>query len=67
MTPLKVLLEFAQRGLAAQRAADAAIAEAARARPSFQCPQCQRVSFNPHDVEHRYCGFCHEFNPQGTR
>jgi hypothetical protein len=28
---------------------------------SYQCPECQRVSFNPHDVEQRYCGHCHVF------
>lgn len=29
--------------------------------PTFQCPHCSRVSFNRADVEHRYCGACHEF------
>jgi hypothetical protein len=29
--------------------------------PSLVCPQCGRVSHNPHDVAQRYCGFCHVF------
>lgn len=29
--------------------------------PSFSCPNCKRVSYNTKDVEHRYCGGCHEF------
>lgn len=27
--------------------------------PSITCPDCQKVSFHPRDVEQRYCGFCH--------
>jgi hypothetical protein len=27
----------------------------------FTCPRCSRISFNPHDLEQRYCGACHEF------
>lgn len=30
--------------------------------PHFECPQCKKVSYNPHDVEHRYCGWCHVFH-----
>jgi hypothetical protein len=29
--------------------------------PAIQCLVCGRVSHNPHDIEHRYCGFCHHF------
>jgi transcriptional regulator with XRE-family HTH domain len=29
--------------------------------PHFICPRCGAVSFNPHDVKHRYCGRCHAF------
>lgn len=28
---------------------------------AYQCPRCHRVSYNPHDLEHRYCGACHQF------
>lgn len=28
---------------------------------SFVCPRCLAQSFNPHDIEHRYCGRCHMF------
>jgi uncharacterized OB-fold protein len=24
------------------------------------CGTCGRVSFNPNDLDHRYCGHCHE-------
>lgn len=30
----------------------------------FQCPECQRVSHNPHDADQRYCGACHKFFSQ---
>lgn len=29
--------------------------------PSFTCPKCSAVSYNPNDVRERYCGACHEF------
>jgi len=29
--------------------------------PQFQCPKCGRVSYNPNDAFHRYCGACHSF------
>lgn len=28
---------------------------------TFVCPDCGAVSHNPNDIEHRYCGRCHEF------
>lgn len=28
---------------------------------TFRCPLCGCISFNPHDIEHNYCGFCHMF------
>lgn len=27
--------------------------------PSIRCPRCGRTSYNPGDIEHRYCGYCH--------
>lgn len=27
--------------------------------PSIVCPECAMESFNPKDVEERYCGNCH--------
>jgi hypothetical protein len=29
--------------------------------PSIKCPRCGAVSYNPNDVEYRYCGWCHRF------
>lgn len=29
--------------------------------PSFTCPRCGAVSFNPNDMANRYCGRCHDF------
>lgn len=26
------------------------------------CHKCGRVSYNSNDVEHRYCGHCHQFH-----
>jgi hypothetical protein len=31
---------------------------------AFICPQCSAVSYNPKDVEYRYCVVCHEFFPK---
>ncbi len=31
------------------------------AQPSFTCPNCGAVSHNRNDVEHQYCGACHQF------
>lgn len=28
--------------------------------PYIHCLKCHRTSYNPHDIAHRYCGFCHE-------
>lgn len=28
---------------------------------SFSCPRCGAVSYNLNDVEHGYCGRCHDF------
>jgi hypothetical protein len=33
-------------------------------RPMFTCPKCGRISHNPNDLAHRYCGACHEFFPE---
>ena len=29
--------------------------------PSFRCPRCGAVSYNPNDIRERYCGRCHVF------
>jgi|HubBroStandDraft_4_1064222.scaffolds.fasta_scaffold00038_77 hypothetical protein len=29
--------------------------------PCFVCPRCLAQSFNPRDIEHRYCGRCRKF------
>lgn len=29
---------------------------------SITCKTCNLTSFNPNDVEHRYCGKCHAFH-----
>lgn len=34
----------------------------AAAPPSITCPRCHLVSYNPSDVQERYCGFCHRFH-----
>ena len=48
-----------------------AIAEGERrrdaGRPSYTCPRCGAVSFNPHDSSERYCGRCHQFEERRTR
>lgn len=31
------------------------------ATPSFTCPRCGAVSYNPNDIRERYCGRCHVF------
>lgn len=28
----------------------------------YECPFCDRISFNPHDIAHRYCGACHRYH-----
>lgn len=37
-----------------------AIIEVGTAR-GIWCGRCQRVSFNPRDVDEKYCGVCHVF------
>lgn len=27
----------------------------------YTCPHCGRVSHNPNDLAHRYCGACHRY------
>lgn len=29
--------------------------------PSITCPNCQRKSFHPQDINEGYCGFCRAF------
>src|SRR5262245_6021800 len=30
-------------------------------RPTFVCPDCGFVSYNPNDIREQYCGLCHTF------
>ena len=30
----------------------------------YLCPTCKMKSYNPKDIEHRYCGYCHRFEDQ---
>jgi hypothetical protein len=32
--------------------------------PSIECPKCRRISYNPHDIQQRYCGACHQYHDQ---
>jgi hypothetical protein len=48
-------------GLCALIAKTMEIGSALDGKPSFVCPRCRAQSFNPHDIEHRYCGRCHMF------
>lgn len=29
---------------------------------SITCPRCRLTSYNPNDIEHKYCGNCHQFH-----
>ena len=29
---------------------------------SYKCQHCGTVSRNPHDIEKKYCGYCHRFS-----
>jgi ribosomal protein S27AE len=29
--------------------------------PHYTCPRCSAVSYNPNDIDSKYCGRCHEF------
>jgi hypothetical protein len=31
---------------------------------TYTCPRCGRVSYNPHDLAHRYCGACKRFEDE---
>lgn len=35
--------------------------------PSFTCPACGKTSYNPNDIKHQYCGFCHTFPEMRTK
>ena len=28
---------------------------------SITCPKCKKTSYNPNDIAHGYCGFCHDW------
>lgn len=30
--------------------------------PSYHCPHCGAISFNPNDIRERYCGKCHLYD-----
>lgn len=34
--------------------------------PSITCPRCGRTSYNPTDIEERYCGACDLYHDQMT-
>lgn len=34
--------------------------------PSFTCPRCSAVSYNPNDFKHQYCGNCKMFMGTST-
>lgn len=34
--------------------------------PSFRCPVCDAVSYNPNDVAAGYCGRCHDWTGVGS-
>ena len=34
-------------------------------RPSFTCPRCRSVSYNPNDIREGYCGRCHDWTDTG--
>lgn len=29
----------------------------------IKCLCCQMISYNPNDIEYKYCGNCHQFHP----
>jgi len=35
--------------------------------PNITCPVCKMTSYHPKDIEHGYCGNCHDYtaNPDG--
>ncbi|MEV6400936.1 hypothetical protein AB0M39_40195 [Streptomyces sp. NPDC051907] len=35
-------------------------------RPSNTCPDCQRTSWHPGDVQNGYCGWCHWWTSDPT-
>ncbi len=35
---------------------------ATKPQPSITCPRCGMTSYNPNDIEQRYCGNCHMFH-----
>ena len=35
--------------------------------PSIRCPRCGMRSYNPHDIDQRYCGNCHAFHADLVR
>lgn len=34
--------------------------------PSITHLVCEKTSYNPNDISHRYCGFCHLFMEEGS-
>lgn len=35
-----------------------------REQPSITCPECHMKSYNPNDIDQRYCGNCHKFHSE---
>ena len=33
-------------------------------RPSYTCSKCERTSYHPMDLKHRYCGACYKFEDE---
>jgi hypothetical protein len=31
---------------------------------SIRCNKCKQKSYNPDDIENKYCGWCHEFHAE---
>jgi ribosomal protein S27AE len=55
-------LELHRIKIAEARAASGVDRLKADAKPdSYTCPDCGAVSYHPKDIEHRYCGRCHQF------
>lgn len=38
------------------------IVEVGKGIAAIRCHACDKASYNHYDIEHRYCGFCHQFH-----
>lgn len=59
-----ITLEEAQghRILLQNRCMDTFFISVLEGQKSITCLCCGRASYNPNDIEQKYCGFCHEFH-----